>query len=83
MHTMRSLHNIHVLKESPFTPQKRQCMALVHKDGVHTLIVKGSPEVVIEKCTFLSDQEKHTIQDHGLKQKKVREIVFLPLQLKI
>lgn len=59
--TQLAQHN--VLKESPFTPQKRQCMTLVHKDGVHTLIAKGSPEVIIEKCTFLNDQEKHTIQD--------------------
>jgi len=50
-----------VLKVSPFTPQKRQSMALVNKDSVHTLIVKGSPEVVIEKCTFLSEQERATI----------------------
>jgi Mg2+-importing ATPase len=52
-------HN--VVKELPFTPQKRQCMALVHKEGVHTLIVKGSPEIVIEKVAFLSEQEKNTI----------------------
>jgi Mg2+-importing ATPase len=52
-------HN--VVKESPFTPQKRQCMALVHKDGVHTLIAKGSPEIIIEKCAFLNEQEKNTI----------------------
>ena len=50
-----------LLKESPFTPQKRQSMALVHKDGVHTLIIKGSPEVVLEKCNFLSADEKITI----------------------
>lgn len=50
-----------VVKESPFTPQKRQCMALVHKDDLHTLIAKGSPEVIIEKCTFLSEQEKNSI----------------------
>ena len=50
-----------VLKEFPFTPQKRQCMSLVHKDDIHTLIVKGSPEVVIEKCPFLSDQERAAI----------------------
>ncbi|HLW72496.1 MAG TPA: HAD-IC family P-type ATPase, partial [Candidatus Babeliales bacterium] len=50
-----------VVKEFPFTPQKRQCMALVHKEGVHTLIAKGSPEIIIEKATFLSEQEKNTI----------------------
>jgi P-type Mg2+ transporter len=50
-----------VIKEFPFTPQKKQCMALVHKDDIHTLIVKGSPEIVIEKCTFLSEQERVTI----------------------
>jgi Mg2+-importing ATPase len=50
-----------VIKEFPFTPQKKQCMALVHKDDIHTLIVKGSPEIVIEKCTFLSEQEHVTI----------------------
>lgn len=51
-----------VVKESPFTPQKRQSMALVQKEGAHTLILKGSPEIVIEKCTFLSEDEKKTIQ---------------------
>ncbi|HEX4068533.1 MAG TPA: HAD-IC family P-type ATPase [Candidatus Babeliales bacterium] len=51
-----------MLKESPFTPQKRQSMALVHKNGIHTVILKGSPEVVIEKCTFLSEDEKKSIQ---------------------
>jgi len=50
-----------VLKLSPFTPQKRQSMALVHKEGIHTLIVKGSPELIIEKCPFLDDEEKKTI----------------------
>ena len=50
-----------LLADIPFTPQKRQSMALVHKDGVHTLIIKGSPEVVIEKCPFLSAEEKNTI----------------------
>lgn len=50
-----------LVKESPFTPQKRQCMALVQKEGEHILIVKGSPEVIIEKCTFLSEEEKKTI----------------------
>lgn len=50
-----------LVKESPFTPQKRQCMALVHKQGVHTLIAKGSPEIIIEKCTFLTDEEKKNI----------------------
>lgn len=61
-HTTRiGQHN--VVKELPFTPQKRQCMALVHKEGVHTLIVKGSPEIVVEKATFLSEQEKNTINE--------------------
>lgn len=50
-----------LLKEVPFTPQTRQSMALIHKDGVHTLIMKGSPEVVIPKCQFLSEAEKTTI----------------------
>jgi len=36
-------------------------MALVHKEGVHTLIIKGSPEIVVEKATFLNEQEKNTI----------------------
>ncbi len=51
-----------LLKEVPFTPQTRQSMALVHKDDVHTLIIKGSPEIVVEKCPFLNAQEKSTIQ---------------------
>ena len=50
-----------LLKDSPFTPQKRQSMALVQKDGAHLLILKGSPEVVIQKCTFLTEDEKKTI----------------------
>lgn len=50
-----------VVRLSPFTPQKRQCMALVHKDNIHTLIAKGSPEIIIEKATFLNEQEKNTI----------------------
>jgi Mg2+-importing ATPase len=37
-------------------------MALVNKDDVHTLIIKGSPEIVIEKCPFVTAQEKSTIQ---------------------
>lgn len=49
------------IKDIPFTPQKRQSMALVHKEGIHTLIIKGSPEVVIEKCPFLDQKEKETI----------------------
>ena len=61
-------HTAHIgkhtlLKESPFTPQKRQCLALVHKEDVHTLIIKGSPEIVIQKCPFLNEQEKKTIHD--------------------
>ena len=60
-------HNEHlekhtVLKESPFTPQKRQCMALVQNESIHTLIVRGSPEIIIEKCTFLSESERATTQ---------------------
>ncbi|HSC25388.1 MAG TPA: HAD-IC family P-type ATPase [Candidatus Babeliales bacterium] len=47
-----------VLKESPFTPQKRQCMALVNREDVHILIVKGSPEIIIPKIAFLNEQEK-------------------------
>jgi Mg2+-importing ATPase len=50
-----------LLKDIPFTPQTRQSMALVHTKEVHTLILKGSPEVVIEKCTFLDSSEKDTI----------------------
>lgn len=50
-----------LVKEIPFTPQTRQSTALVGKEGVHTLIIKGSPEVVIEKCSFLNVQEKETI----------------------
>lgn len=50
-----------LLKDIPFTPQARQSIALVHKDDVHTLILKGSPEVVIAKCPFLQQQEKDTI----------------------
>lgn len=50
-----------LLKESPFTPQKRQSMALVKKDDQHTLILKGSPEIVIEKCNFLTEEEKKNI----------------------
>ena len=46
------------IKDIPFTPQKRQSMALVEKEGVHTLIIKGSPEVVIEKCPFLDSSQK-------------------------
>lgn len=57
----RELEKYRVVKESPFTPQKRQCMALVNKEDVHTLIVKGSPEVVIEKCNFLTGAEHATI----------------------
>jgi Mg2+-importing ATPase len=52
-----------VVTESPFTPQKRQSMALVQKEGVHTLIIKGSPEVVIAKATFLNEQEKKTVHE--------------------
>jgi Mg2+-importing ATPase len=51
------------LKESPFTPQKRQCWAVVNKDTIHTLIVKGSPEVILEKCCFLNDSEKKEIHE--------------------
>jgi Mg2+-importing ATPase len=63
-----SEHTAHIekhtlLKDVPFTPQTRQSMALVHKEGVHTLIIKGSPEVVIQKCPFLNEQEKKTIAD--------------------
>jgi len=59
-------HNAHIekhtlVKESPFTPQTRQSMALVQKEGVHTLILKGSPEIVIQKCPFLNEQDKATI----------------------
>ena len=50
-----------LVKESPFTPQKRQCIALVNKENIHTLIAKGSPEVIIEKCSFLNNEEKSTI----------------------
>src|SRR4030095_16354992 len=50
-----------VIKELPFTPQKRQCMALVQKDSIHTLIVKGSPEIIIEKCNFLTQAEHMVI----------------------
>ncbi len=50
-----------LVKDIPFTPQKRQSMALVQKEGVHTLIIKGSPEVVIEKCSFLNQEEKNII----------------------
>lgn len=49
------------LKETPFTPQKRQCWAVVNKDTIHTLIVKGSPEVVVQKCTFLDETEKEKV----------------------
>jgi len=49
------------LKETPFTPQKRQCWAVVHKDEIHTLIVKGSPEIIVQKCTFLHEAEKEKI----------------------
>lgn len=50
-----------LIKDIPFTPQTRQSMALVHTNEVHTLILKGSPEVVIEKCPFLDQKEKDTI----------------------
>jgi len=50
-----------VIKELPFTPQNRQCMALVQKDSIYTLIVKGSPEIIIEKCNFLTDAERMAI----------------------
>jgi len=49
------------LKESPFTPQKRQCLALIENNAMHTLIIKGSPEIVLEKCTFLTPKEKESI----------------------
>jgi len=52
-----------VIKVSPFTPQKRQCMALVDKDGIYTLIAKGSPEIIIEKATFLDEKQKHLIHE--------------------
>lgn len=52
-----------VLKLLPFTPQKRQSMAVVRKEQVHTLIIKGSPEIVIEKATFLKDEEKKIIHE--------------------
>ncbi len=52
-----------IVKEVPFTPQKRQCLALVNKENIHTLIAKGSPEVIIEKCSFLSANECATIND--------------------
>ncbi len=51
-----------LLKEVPFTPQTRQSMALVHKEDVHTLILKGSPEIVVQKCPFLDDAQRATIQ---------------------
>jgi P-type Mg2+ transporter len=49
------------IKDVPFIPQKRQSMALIRKEDVHTLILKGSPEVVIAKCPFLSAEKKATI----------------------
>jgi Mg2+-importing ATPase len=52
-----------VVKLSPFTPQKRQSRALVHKEGVHTLIVKGSPETIMGKCPFLDDEERKAIHE--------------------
>lgn len=50
-----------LVKDIPFTPQTRQSIALINKEGIHTLIMKGSPEIVIEKCSFLSSQERSTI----------------------
>ena len=50
-----------VLKDVPFTPQTRKSMALVEKEDIHTLIIKGSPEIVIPKCSFLNEAEKTTI----------------------
>lgn len=52
-----------LIKDVPFTPQTRQSMALVNKDKVHTLIVKGSPEVVIQKCLFLDEPQKSIIKE--------------------
>src|SRR5581483_6228055 len=49
------------IKELPFTPQKRQSLALVTHETIHTLIAKGSPEIILEKCTFLNTQEKEKI----------------------
>ena len=49
------------LKEVPFTPQTRTCFAVVKDEEIHTLIIKGSPEIILPKCLFLSDAERKTI----------------------
>lgn len=50
-----------LIKEVPFVPQKRQSLALIEKDSIYTIILKGSPEIVIPKCFFLDDSEKEKI----------------------
>jgi len=59
-HTVQ-LQEYRVIKESPFTPQKRQSMALVQKGNEYTLILKGSPEIVLTKVAFLTEQERDEI----------------------
>lgn len=50
-----------VIKEVPFTPQKRKCFSLVKEANTYTLITKGSPEQILEKCLFISAEEREKI----------------------
>ena len=55
------LESYKVIKEVPFTPQKRCCFSLVEKENSYTFITKGSPDIVLSKCSFLSPQEREAI----------------------
>ncbi|MEL7258139.1 MAG: cation-transporting P-type ATPase [Pseudomonadota bacterium] len=43
-----------VQEEMPFSSERKRMAMLVERDGCFRLLVKGAPEVVLEKCAFVA-----------------------------
>jgi Mg2+-importing ATPase len=57
------LSNYHLVNEIPFDPNRRRNSVLVRKGGDSKLIVRGSPEEMIQLDVNISKKEKESILD--------------------
>ena len=68
------------IKEISFDSDRMRASGLFEREGKRILIVKGAPEIILEKCQNLEESKKKEIKDffekEGLEGKRVLAVAF-------
>jgi len=77
---IKEISSFKKIKEIPFDSERMRASGLFERNDERLLIVKGAPEIILERCQNLEESKKKEIKDffenEGLEGKRVLAVAF-------